>query len=71
MSSPIHVLGRVRRVGNSLALLIPAQEARRAGLEPGDAVDAELRPRPTGAYGLLKGILPYERFSREGLYRDD
>ena len=70
MADGIHIHGKVRKVGNSLALLIPAAAARKAGLHEGDGVDAELRmTRPT-ALGLLAD-LPYEPFTRDGLYDDD
>lgn len=60
----LHIHGTVRRVGNSLAVVIPAEDARRAGIKAGDAIDADLRPQPQPTLGLLKGKLAYEPFSR-------
>ncbi len=72
---PVHLHAKVRKVGNSLAILIPAATARKVGLHEGDDVDADLqKAQNTGlaaAFGLLKGKIPYEPFSREGLYDDD
>lgn len=67
----IRVGGHIRRVGNGLALLIPAKEARRAGLTAGDAVDAVIRSSPADAFGLLRN-LPYSPFdrSKERNWRD-
>jgi hypothetical protein len=67
----LRVSGHVRRVGNSLAVLIPVREARKAGLSAGDPVDALIQSGVRDAFGLLKG-LPYRPFRRsnEGLWRD-
>lgn len=70
MDRVLHIHGTVRRVGNSLAVVIPAGEARRAGLKAGDAVDADLRPKPQPTLGLLKGKVAYEPFSRRDGDRD-
>lgn len=66
----LHLHATVRRVGNSLALVIPADQARRAGIKAGDAVDADVRTKAQPALGLLKGKLPYEPFSRRDVDRD-
>ena len=67
----LRVSGRIRRVGSSLALLIPTRDALKAGLSAGDPVDAVLRSGVADAFGLLKD-LPYRPFERsmEGLWRD-
>ncbi|HKS59155.1 MAG TPA: hypothetical protein VJS68_00060 [Thermoplasmata archaeon] len=67
----VHVQGVVRRVGNSLAVIIPAEDARRAGMTPGTPVDAQIRPAVSSPLGLLKG-LAYKPFDRhkEMLWRD-
>ena len=57
-------------MGNSLAILIPADAARKAGLHEGDGVEAELRLKRPEALGLLSD-LPYEPFTRDDLYDDD
>ena len=67
----VEVAGQVHRVGNSLAIVIPAKDARRVHLKVGDPVHAVLRvdvPRP---FGLLRGKAKTE-FNRrkEGLWRD-
>lgn len=70
-ASEFHVTGRVKRVGNSIALFIPAAAARKAGLKDGQTVDAAIRTDVPEAFGLLKD-LPYERFDRrkDGMWRD-
>jgi hypothetical protein len=67
----LKVSGHIRRVGNSLALLIPVGEARKAGLTAGDPVDATIQSGVPDAFGLLRD-LPYKPFDRrrEGLWRD-
>jgi hypothetical protein len=67
----LRVSGHVRRVGNSLALLIPVADAKKVGLAPGDPVDAIIQSGVPDAFGLLKD-LPYRPFDRrkEGLWRD-
>jgi hypothetical protein len=67
----LRVSGRIHRVGNGLAVLIPVAEAKRAGLAAGDPVDAVIQSGVPDAFGLLKD-LPYRPFDRraEGLWRD-
>jgi len=59
----LRVSGRVRRLGTGLALLIPAKQARGAGLAPGDAVDAVIQRGAADPFGLLAD-LPYTPFDR-------
>jgi antitoxin component of MazEF toxin-antitoxin module len=68
---PVRVAGTVRRVGNSLAVLIPVADARRAGLVAGSPIDAEIRPRSVEALGLLKAAKhrPFDRHE-EDLWRE-
>lgn len=70
MTSDLHIHGTVRRVGNSLAVLIPAKDARRLGIKPGDQVDADLRTNTLPTLGWLKGKIPYEPFTRRSFDRD-
>jgi bifunctional DNA-binding transcriptional regulator/antitoxin component of YhaV-PrlF toxin-antitoxin module len=65
------VAGRITRVGNSLAIFIPAETARRAGLGVGDRVEATLRSSVPEPFGLLRDIAK-ARFDRrkEGDWRD-
>jgi hypothetical protein len=67
----VQVSGRIRRVGNGLALLIPARDARRAGLVAGDPVDAIIRSGIPDAFGLLSDLphRPFER-TKEGQWRE-
>jgi hypothetical protein len=66
----IHVRSTLRRVGNSLAFLIPASDARRAGLVAGQPVEADIKSEPPEILGFLSS-LPYEPFVREHDDRDD
>lgn len=63
----IHVVGEVKRVGNSLAVFIPAEDARRLGLKAGQKVGATIRRAPQRLLGLLKD-LPYRPFTRRDLH---
>lgn len=58
------IRGRIRRVGNSLAFIIPASEARRAKLVPGQEVDAEIQVFPRSPLGLLRGVVGYREYRR-------
>lgn len=53
-SREAHVIGQVKRVGNSLAVFIPADEARRAGISEGSMVEVDVRPRLPPILGMLK-----------------
>lgn len=65
------VNGRVLRVGNSLAILVPSKEAKKSDLHEGDHVSITLRKSVVEPLGLLKGIYdgPFNR-RKEGLWRD-
>lgn len=63
----VRLVGEVKRVGNSLAVFIPAEDARRLGLQPGHKVAASIRRAPERALGLLRD-LPYQPFTRKDLY---
>lgn len=67
----LRMTARVRKVGSSMAILIPAREARRAGLREGSVVEVSIKPKVPEPLGLLKD-LPYKPFIRakEGLWRD-
>ena len=67
----VEVAGQVHRVGNSLAIVIPAKDARRAHLKEGDPVHAVLRVDVPPPLGLLKGKVKTDfNRRREGLWRD-
>jgi antitoxin component of MazEF toxin-antitoxin module len=61
------VAGRITRVGNSLALFIPAEMARRAGLGAGDRVEATIHSSVPEPLGLLAEISrePFRRRKEE------
>lgn len=67
----LRISGNVRRVGNSLAVLIPIAAARQAGISTGDPVDVLIRSGVPDPFGLLKD-LRYEPFERRkgALWRD-
>lgn len=49
----------VRRIGNSLGVVIPKEEAERQGLHEGDEVDLDVRKARTltDVWGALRGKL--------------
>jgi hypothetical protein len=63
----VRVHGRLRKVGNSLALLIPAAAARRGGLRPGLTASAEIEPEGDDACGFLSDVYdgPFARSNEE------
>ena len=65
----MHLTAPVKRVGNSLALFIPADKAREARIREGDIVEAELEPKGPELLGMFKGMGPFDRHA-EGLWRD-
>lgn len=65
----IRVSGRIKRVGNSLAIFVPAASARQAGLRAGDPVDAVIRTEIPAPLGLASDV-PYQPFDRRDLWRD-
>jgi len=67
----IEVVGPVRRMGNSLAIVIPSKQAKRAHLSEGVPVRARLTVEIPNPFGLLKGIAKgsFDR-RKEGQWRD-
>ena len=67
----VEAAGQVHRVGNSLAIVIPAKDARRVRLKEGDPVHAVLTVDVPAPFGLLKGKTKtkFDR-KREGLWRE-
>lgn len=63
----LRTVGRVTRVGHSLAVFIPAPEARRAGLKSGQSVDLTIETEVPEPFGLLRDIAtgPFERWREE------
>lgn len=61
--SEIRISSPARRLGNSLVVIIPAPEARRAGVREGTFLRGTLQPEGDELFGLLKD-LPYEPFRR-------
>lgn len=63
----VSVHGHIRKTGNSLAFIIPAAEARRAGLRPGQAARADIEPDEDDGFGMNADIYdgPYDRASEE------
>ena len=61
----VRVVARVKKVGNSLAVFIPAADARRAGLVEGQLVEATVRAHAPAPLGLLQD-LAYQPFQRRG-----
>lgn len=62
--SEIRVTAKLKRVGHSLALFIPAPDARRARLREGQAVDTTIRTEVPEPLGLLRD-LRWRPFRRE------
>lgn len=62
---------RVRKVENRLAVLIPSEKAREAGLRPGTRIVATIETQPKDAFGAFKnlGLAPFRR-AESGLWRD-
>lgn len=64
-AADIHLVAPVRRLGNSLAVIIPAEDARRAGLVEGSIVELDVRPTLPPLLGMLKGERKQSPFRRE------
>ena len=67
----IEIVGPVRRMGNSLAVIIPSKDARRAQITEGVPVRARVSVQVPRPFGLLKGIArgSFNR-RKEGGWRD-
>lgn len=67
----VEVIGEVRKMGNSLAVIIPSKAAKRANIREGVPVRARVSVEVPEPFGLLAGLAKGS-FSRrkEGLWRD-
>lgn len=67
LMAKIHVRGRIRRVGNSLALIIPSADARRARLRPGQEAAATIETTLPDPFGLMAHLKagPFHREEEE------
>ena len=63
----IRVRGTWRRVGNSVGVIVPVEEARRAGIPLGTTLDVELKPVEDSPLGLAADLYngPYNRREEE------
>jgi antitoxin component of MazEF toxin-antitoxin module len=65
----VHLTAAVKKVGNSLAIFIPADKAREARIREGDVVEVDLEPQGPELLGMFKGMKPFDRH-KEDLWRD-
>ena len=67
----VEVVGTVRKMGNSLAVIIPSKAAKRARIMEGIPVRAKLSVEVPEPFGLLSGLAKgsFDR-RKEGLWRD-
>ena len=56
------VHGEVKKWGNSLALIIPAEKAKELDISEGEAVDLDIKKcGRVDAFGIFKGAKPFKR----------
>lgn len=67
----VEVVGEVRRMGNSLAVIIPSKAAKRANIREGVPVRAKVSVEVPQPFGLLAGRAkgPFDR-RKEALWRE-
>ncbi len=67
----VEVVGAVRRMGNSLAVIIPSKDAKRANIREGVPVRAKVSVEVPAPFGLLAGLAKgsFDR-PKDGLWRD-
>lgn len=65
------MVGTVRKMGNSLAVIIPSKAAKRARITEGVPVRAKVSVEVPEPFGLLSGMAKgsFDR-RKEGLWRD-
>ena len=73
LSMCILVNAQAKRVGNSLAVFLPAAKVREAGIKEGDNLTVRIELNSEEPLGLMKrmgfGFAPYSR-REEGVWRD-
>lgn len=56
MAKTLRFRARTRRAGNSIAIFIPAEEAKRVGIGPDREVDVEVNMQVQSPLGLLRRL---------------
>lgn len=67
----MHLTAPVKKVGNSLAIFIPAAQARAAHIREGDIVDADVTQQEPNMLGMFKGIGPYTLADKKEAWPDE
>lgn len=67
----MHLTAPVKKVGNSLAIFIPADKAREASIREGDIVEAELEAHGPSCFGMFRGIGPYTLADKKDAWPDE
>ncbi|MEK6975674.1 MAG: AbrB/MazE/SpoVT family DNA-binding domain-containing protein [Candidatus Thermoplasmatota archaeon] len=67
----MHLTVAVKKVGNSLAIFIPADKARAASIREGDIVEADLEAQGPHLLGRFKGIGPYTLADKKAAWPDE
>lgn len=67
----MHLTAPVKKVGNSLAIFIPADKARAAHIREGDIVDADVNPQEPHMLGMFKGIGSYSLADKKDAWPDE
>lgn len=66
----MHLTAPVKKVGNSLAIFIPADKAREAHIREGDILTADLEVQSAHPLGLFKGIGSYTLADKKDAWPD-
>ena len=62
----VSIHGEIKKWGNSLALIIPAEKVKDLGLEEGEAVDIDIKKcERIDAFGIFKGSKSFKRDEKE------
>lgn len=64
MEEEIKMLGKMRRIGGSLMVTVPANFVKQENFQEDDLVEITVKKRKVSGFGMLKGIGSFTREDR-------
>lgn len=67
----MHLTASVKKVGNSLAIFIPADKAREASIREGDVVEADVEPQAPACFGRYPNLTSWSIEDKRDVWPDE
>ncbi len=67
----MHLTAPVKKVGNSLAIFIPADKAREARIREGDVIEADLEHQEASCFGRYPNLTSWSVADKRDMWPDE